>query len=1524
MIDMTLVKELGVLAPYPGLRPFRRTESIIFFGRDKQVDQMLFKLQQCRFLAIVGASGCGKSSLVRAGLLPALDAGFMLEAGAQWSIVDMHPRNQPFKQLAHALLLSGVLGDAWPDDDPLSLAMVSASLRTGPRSLLELWRESQPESSGSLLLLIDQFEEVFRFRQHQDSNLAMAFVNLLLESARQTERPIYVVITMRSDFIGDCALFPELPEALNHGQFFTPRLSRSQCQAAIEGPAALFGCHLEAGLVNRILNEIGDDPDQLPLMQHALKRLWTVSFSSGTNHMVNNSTRELSLSRYEEIGGVAQALSRHAEEVFEQLAGETEKEGDKRIAQWLFRSLTERSAFKRDSRRPTPLQTVADIARVNAVDVIRVVDVFRHPDCCFVTPPAETELRQETVLDISHESLIRQWTRMKAWVEDEARSAATFRRLADTARRWRDKQAELLRGRELEAIRMWQKNELPNRFWAGRYDDESSAHVGVDALKDFDLAFEFLGKSIEASEDIDAQDDAQDLRVLIEYDVFLSYNSCDKLAVEAVARRLTDEAGLRVFLDSSNIVPGMAWQVELEVAIERSANVAVFIGSEARGEWAAAELRLLLERSVRQRDDFRVIPVLLPGVDPESLPYLLRGRVWVDFRMGLDDTEAFHRLVAGVRGKASEVPSDQIPDEPTPYRGLASFDSQDSSFFFGRDSEISQLIRDLVHNRFVAVVGASGCGKSSLVSAGIWTETASKRLQKENYPPISDWHILRIRTGPEPLELMASALASELPMTRREDLNSREFVDTMRHSGEGLRSTIASVFSNDDRPVLIIVDQFEELFTFTKDSTNNVSDTGRFIDNLLDIVRSKDSRLYLIVTLRSDFLDRCFAYRGLLQLLQNHMLLLGNLSRESLREAILLPAQRVGALFEKGLLEIILRDSAKQPASLPLIQQSLKELWDRRKGPWLTVEAYEEIGGVSGCLERRAEGTFQSLTLEQRSIARSVFGRLINVREENTVSRRRVVRTELYPEGQPRKDIDQVILELSTAMLIVCTDQTVEIAHEALIYAWPRLRYWLNEDREFLLWRERLGTLLTEWERAQESGDALLRGPLLIEAQKWFDQRSQDLTDQEWKFISASLEERERLAREEKERQQRELEAAQRLARAEALRAKDAEERRREQVEAAQKLAEEQKRRAELSEQREKEQKEASKKLRRRAIAVAGAAIAAIILLVISVVQWRTSVSARAGAEKARAAAEKARSLLVNAGDLLRAQGDLTGALRNYRDSLAIAEKLATQDPNNTGWQSDLSSSYERLGDVLLAQGDLAGALKRYRESLVIRQNLATHAPTSADWQRDLSFSYNKIGDALSGQGDLSGALKSYRDSLAIAEKLVRQDPTNAGWQSDLSFSYNKIGDALSGQGDLSGALKSYRDSLAIAEKLVHLDPTNAVWLADLSSSYARLGDVLLAQGDLAGALNSYRDNLAIAEKLVRQDPTNAVWLADLAFSYWRTGTTLARSDPRSQKEARSMIEKGRDILRLLEARTGLTAKQQEWLDSIEAGLRKM
>ena len=244
-------------------------------------------------------------------------------------------------------------------------------------------------------------------------------------------------------------------------------------------------------------------------------------------------------------------------------------------------------------------------------------------------------------------------------------------------------------------------------------------------------------------------------------------------------------------------------------------------------------------------------------------------------------------------------------------------------------------------------------------------------------------------------------------------------------------------------------------------------------------------------------------------------------------------------------------------------------------------------------------------------------------------------------------------------------------------------------------------------------------------------------------------------------------------------------------------------------------------------------------------------------------------------GDVLVAQGNLAEALASYKDSLAIADRLAKADPNNAGWQRDLSVSYDKVGDVLVAQGNLAEALASYKDSLAIRDRLAKADPNNAGWQRDLSVSYEKVGDVLVAQGNLAEALASYKDSLAIADRLAKADPNNAGWQRDLSVSYEKVGDVLVAQGNLAEALASYKDSLAIADRLAKADPNNAGWQRDLSVSYDKVGDVLVAQGNLAEALASYKDSLAITDRLAKADPNNAGWQRDLSVSYDKVGDVL-------------------------------------------------
>jgi hypothetical protein len=471
-------------APYPGLRPFRTDESDIFFGREHQTDELLEKLQRHRFIAVTGPSGCGKSSLIKAGVIPALHAGFMAEAGARWRVVQMRPGEQPMKSLATALAVPAILG---AEQDPAeSRAYVEAALRFGPLGLTEIVNESPVFRNANLFLLVDQFEEIFRFRERIDRDEADAFVRLLLETTARPGVPAFIVITMRSDYLGDCAIFHGLPEAINDSQYLTPRLTREECGSAIVGPARVFRGEVEPALVNRLLNDFGPDPDRLPLLQHALMRMWQLKLPLAKDSAPRFT---LTIDDYAAVGGLAEALSKHADEALAELTPE-----QRRIAEILFRRLTERGRGRRDTRAPARLGEVADVAQVDATEVAHIVEAFRGEGRNFVTP-ADGPLERDTLLDIGHESLIRQWGTLTAWVEAEAESAATYLRLVDTAHRGRKGAAAPLWGPDLELTLAWEAKERPTKPWAKRYGSES----------DFDEAIAFLRASQREWDEVQAR-----------------------------------------------------------------------------------------------------------------------------------------------------------------------------------------------------------------------------------------------------------------------------------------------------------------------------------------------------------------------------------------------------------------------------------------------------------------------------------------------------------------------------------------------------------------------------------------------------------------------------------------------------------------------------------------------------------------------------------------------------------------------------------------------------------------------------------------------------------------------------------------------------------------------------------------------------------------------------------------------------------------------------------------------------------
>lgn len=455
--------EVSVSNPFPGLRPFKFEESHLFFGREGQSDEVLLKLSKSRFVGVIGPSGSGKSSFIYCGVMPILYGGFLTDASANWEVVVTRPGSSPVDNLADALLrTTREYMDAPPEDKKIKKTIVSTLLRSSSLGLVEAIEQSRRRADINYLVMVDQFEELFRFKDGTDPNSVnetLAFVNLLTEAIDYEDAPIYVAITMRSDFIGDCAQFPELTSKINESHYLIPQMTREQKRKAIEGPVAVGGAHVAPRLVQQLLNDLGDNPDQLPILQHALMRTW-----SYWTEFRDSIEEPLDLKHYEAIGTMAQALSLHANEAYDDL-----NDDQKHICEALFKAITEKRGENFGIRRPTRLNEIAAIADVSENDVAAVIDKFREPGRSLLTPAHGIALNGRSMVDISHESLMRIWTRLKNWVDDESEAVSMYNRLAEAASMYQVGKAGLWRPPDLQLALNWQAKHKPTLVWGQRY-----------------------------------------------------------------------------------------------------------------------------------------------------------------------------------------------------------------------------------------------------------------------------------------------------------------------------------------------------------------------------------------------------------------------------------------------------------------------------------------------------------------------------------------------------------------------------------------------------------------------------------------------------------------------------------------------------------------------------------------------------------------------------------------------------------------------------------------------------------------------------------------------------------------------------------------------------------------------------------------------------------------------------------------------------------------------------------------------
>src|SRR5919106_963057 len=605
--------------------------------------------------------------------------------------------------------------------------------------------------------------------------------------------------------------------------------------------------------------------------------------------------------------------------------------------------------------------------------------------------------------------------------------------------------------------------------------------------------------------------------------LFLSYSSRDRDKVRPVHRYLS-ERGVTMFFDQQNLRAGQNWPQALEQALRDSSAVAVFVGRKI-GNWQWSEIGFALDRQANDTQ-FPVIPVLLDGADT-SRSFLFLN-TWVDLRgERLDDTEALNRLLDAVSRPAASL-NEQLIDL-NPYRGLEIFDEVHSPFFFGREKFIDDLFDRLTQQRkeFVAVIGASGSGKSSVVRAGLVPKLRRRR------PPHETWDVAVFTPGERPWFRLADALGP-LRFPDKSDTELDIEIDKLAsalHSGElSLNSLLDRILQRQGKlhRLLLVVDQFEELFTLTP-----AQDRGVFINRLVDSLAVEG--LVLVPTLRADFYGQAIeANRRLSDMLGQEQVTLGRLTAEELNRAVVEPARLARLEFDPGLPGLLLRDAGNEPGSLPLLQHALLELYLQRQGNRLTSTAYQSIGGIRKAITNSAEREFNRFEAQGKgALVRGVFTQLVRLARADEGledTRRRVAMTALPPDARPIVD---EFASYQFRLLVKASErvapsarnegneqpraseqETVEVAHEALIREWDRLKSWLNEDRGFYLWRQRLDQAIRDYGEHGKQVDYLLQGPALKEAEgKLAAPMPEPLAPYQRGFIQASLDERDRTER---------------------------------------------------------------------------------------------------------------------------------------------------------------------------------------------------------------------------------------------------------------------------------------------------------------------------------------------------------------------------------------------------------------------------
>ena len=444
--------------PFPGLRPFASEDSNLFFGRETESDEVISKLLKNRYITVIGSSGNGKSSLICSVVLPKI-LNLKVRESSVWRIISSQPGNDPFGNLATAL--SNSIKD--PGQKSIEREQILSELLNDRVTLSDIIRKYNGKHEENILIVLDQFEDLFRYvypaKPGDSEERVKKFVDLIVNSVAKSDVNIFVIVSIRSEYLGECTHYKGLTILVNNSNYLLPDMTDDNYRAVIEGPINYAGAKIDTSLIDTLINEIKSQPYPLPVLQLSMMRTW--------EHWkeLNKHDKPLSTKDYELAGIVKNAVSLHAEEVYEEL-----NQHSKEICAVIFKTITEKGSDNKGLRNPAELRTIKSIAKCSDDELFYVIDKFRHRSVSLILPTSDVILNENCLIDLQNECLIGLWSRLKNWVDEETASREIYLRLSEASALYQQGKAGLLRSPDIEAAILWRDQNKPALEWAVRYN----------------------------------------------------------------------------------------------------------------------------------------------------------------------------------------------------------------------------------------------------------------------------------------------------------------------------------------------------------------------------------------------------------------------------------------------------------------------------------------------------------------------------------------------------------------------------------------------------------------------------------------------------------------------------------------------------------------------------------------------------------------------------------------------------------------------------------------------------------------------------------------------------------------------------------------------------------------------------------------------------------------------------------------------------------------------------------------------